>query len=94
MASVEMAGFFVSQKIYKSLLALKKGEYTARIIILQTLHELCILTASVGVFFNLLLSTFIVDSHRLLLLLRNVHMHKNTCDAEFQCVMTQNYLHL
>ena len=37
-----------------------------------------VLTASVGVFFNLLLSTFIVDNLYLLLLLRNIHIHHKT----------------
>lgn len=58
-----------------------------------TQQVLSILTASVGVFFNLLLSTFIVDNLCMLLLSRNVHVHqKATHAAEFQCFMIQNYL--
>lgn len=53
-----------------------------------------VLTASVGVFFNLLLSTFIVDNLYLLLLLRNVNVNPKTITKdEFQCAMIQNLLH-
>lgn len=60
-----------------------------------TQQVLSILTASVGVFFNLLLSTFIVENLCVLLLSKNFHVHqKATHAAEFHYFMMQNYLNI